>query len=77
MGPTPHRNLRAADSVWGPFQDRAHERGLTGAAVARAAMRAYSAGLLDDVLAPFLASDNPDGDPSSREIPGQEQIPLR
>jgi hypothetical protein len=54
---TTHRNLRAPGHIWTPCLDRAAERGDSGAAVIRSAMRAYTAGLLDDVLAPFIATD--------------------
>jgi len=40
-------------------------------------MRAYSAGLLDDVIAPFVASDDPEhNDAGPRDtMPGEHPIP--
>lgn len=74
---TQHRNLRVPGPVWDPARDRAHERGTTHAVIMRSAMRAYAAGLLDDVLAPFIATD-PDVllDGGQPAMPPTEPLPF-
>lgn len=51
---TRHRNLRADEVDWRPAKERAAREGTNMSEVIRASLRAYAAGLLDDILAPFM-----------------------
>jgi hypothetical protein len=67
--PTVKQSIRIPPGRYAAAQRRAGERGTDATKVVNAALAAYAAGALDEVLGPWLADPNRDGQSETSQQP--------